>query len=63
MKQEISSESIRSGVAVGGTLATTLTLNEWIAVGTGIYIVVQVLYLVRKWYREEKDWKRRGRRA
>lgn len=63
MRQEITAESVRGGVAVGGTLATTLTLNEWIAVGTGIYIAVQVVYLLRKWWREEKDWRRKGRRA
>lgn len=63
MRQEITAESVRGSVAVGGTLATTLTLNEWVAIGTGIYIVAQVAYLLRKWYREEKDWKRRGGRA
>ena len=39
-----------------GAVAASLTLNEWVAVTTGIYILVQIAYLLRKWWREETEW-------
>ena len=69
MQQEIRdivSEAAKGAPAVAGAVASSLTLNEWIMIGTGIYLVLQVLYLLRKWWREESDWawlKRRGRRG
>lgn len=32
----------------------TLTLNEWLAVATILYIVLQAAYLVWKWRRDAK---------
>lgn len=65
MKTEITSQAVRGTPAVGGALWTALTLNEWVALATGVYILVQIGYLARKWYREEKDWHggKRGRRS
>lgn len=60
---DIAIESIKAGPAVAGAVAATLTLNEWVAVATGIYIVVQIFYLLRKWWREETDWGRRVRKT
>lgn len=57
MKTEFTSEAIKGTPAVAGALASALTLNEWVAIATGVYILVQVAYLLRKWWREEKDWK------
>lgn len=59
MRQEIKdiiTEATKATPAVAGTAASTLTLNEWIMIGTGIYIAVQAAYLLRKWWREESDW-------
>lgn len=59
MKNELATEALRATPAVAGTTYAALTLNEVVAIATGIYIVVQVAYLLRKWWREEKDWRDR----
>lgn len=59
MKQAMATEVIRGAPAVAGTAVSITTLNHWVAIATGVYILVQVLYLLRKWWREESDW--RGR--
>lgn len=64
--RDIATEAAKGAPAVAGAVASSLTLNEWIMFGTGIYLALQVLYLLRKWWREESDWarlKRRGRRG
>lgn len=53
-------EAIRGTVAVGGTAASLLTLNEWVMLATLIYIAIQVIYLLRKWWREEQAHKQGG---
>lgn len=69
MQQEVKdlATEITKGVpAVAGAIASSMTLNDWIMIGTGIYIALQAAYLLRKWWREESDWaglKRRGRRG
>lgn len=55
-KHDIAVESVKAAPAVAGAVAASLTLNEWVAVATGIYIVVQIAYLIRKWWREETEW-------
>lgn len=49
-------ETARAAPAVVGSIATGFTQSQIIGWATGLYIVVQLLYLLRKWYREEKDW-------
>lgn len=64
MKTEFLSEAMKGTPAVAGAAASIMTLNEAIAVATGIYILVQVAYLLRKWWREEKDYaKQQGKQA
>lgn len=53
MKTEFTNEAMKGTPAVIGA---ALSLNEWVAIATGVYIVLQALYLLRKWYREEKGW-------
>ena len=48
-------EAAKGSPAVAGAVASVMTLNQWVMVSTAIYIVIQVLYLVRKWWREELD--------
>lgn len=63
--RELISEATKATPAIAGAAASTLTLNEWIMVSTGIYIALQAIYLLRKWWREESDWaklNRKGRR-
>ena len=47
-------EAAKAAPAVAGAAASSLTLNEWVAVATGLYIVIQALYLLRKWWRDER---------
>lgn len=57
MMEEIFAQVKRGALAVGGTLASALTLNQWVALLTGGYVVLQFAYLARKWWREEKEWR------
>ena len=29
---------------------------NWTAVGTGVLVLLQIVYLIRKWWREETEW-------
>jgi hypothetical protein len=57
MKTELAVETMKGAPAVVGAAAAALTLNQIIAIATGIYIVIQAAYLLRKWYREEQVFK------
>jgi len=59
MKAEFAVEAAKGTPAVAGAVASVLTLNEMVAIATGIYIIVQVAYLLRKWWREEREFKAR----
>ena len=61
MKTEFAVEAMKGTPAVAGATAAALTLNQWIAVATGIYVVIQALYLLRKWWREEQEYAARQR--
>lgn len=47
-------ETAKAAPAVAGAATFSLTLNHWVAIATVIYIVIQALYLLRKWWREER---------
>lgn len=59
MKSEFTTEALKGTPAVVGAIYSTLTLNEAVAIITAVYIVVQAAYLLRKWWREEKEWSKR----
>lgn len=48
-------QAAKGAPAVAGALFSAVTLNQWVALATLVYIIVQLLYLVRKWWREEVD--------
>lgn len=54
MKLEFQQESIKAAPAVAGTVYSTVTLNEWVAIATLIYILLQTGYLLWKWHKEYK---------
>jgi hypothetical protein len=54
MKDALAQQATKGAPAVTGAVLSTLTLNQWVALGTGIYVVLQIAYLARKWWREEK---------
>jgi hypothetical protein len=49
-------EAAKGSPAVAGAAVAAITLNEAVAIATGIYVVVQAAYLLRKWWREEQEW-------
>jgi hypothetical protein len=60
MKQEthdIAVQATKAAPAIGGTWYATATPNEVVAlvvgVVTAIYVAIQIVYLLRKWVREE----------
>lgn len=55
MKAEFTTEALKGTPAVAGAVYSALTLNEVVAILTGIYVVVQIVYLLRKWWREERE--------
>lgn len=55
--QAFAQEAQKGTVAVGGYVTAAVTDSPWIAIVTVLYVVIQALYLLRKWWREEKDWR------
>lgn len=52
---DITIEALKGSPAVAGAIASAMTLNQWVMVGTVVYILIQAMYLIRKWWREEVD--------
>ena len=57
MKTEVTAESGKSAIALVMGAVAALTINQWVAIATIAYIVIQAAYLIRKWVREEKEWR------
>ena len=57
MQKIVVSEATKSAppVIVTAAVAEGFTVNEWLAVATIIYIVMQACYLGWKWY---KEWRK-----
>ena len=54
-KHDLVIEALKGSPAVAGAIASAMTMNEMVMLGTVIYIVIQAMYLIRKWWREEID--------
>lgn len=52
MIQEVRVETIKTVPALAGAAVYGITLNEWVAIATLIYIGLQAAYLIWKWVRE-----------
>jgi hypothetical protein len=63
MKAEFTSEALRGTPAVAGAAVSAFTLNTWVMIATGVYILLQIAYLARKWWREEHDHAHKARKA
>lgn len=48
---------IKLGIAAGGTAASWLTLNEWVALATLIYVLAQTGLLVPKYVAMYRTWR------
>ncbi len=51
VRQDTAIETMKAVPAVTGATLATLTLNEWVAVATFIYICLQSAFLLWKWHR------------
>ena len=51
-------QAMRGAPAVAGVVASAVTLSEWVAVLTGLYVITQMVYLIWKW-----KWERIERKA
>jgi hypothetical protein len=57
MAAEVAQEGLKSAppvIVAGSAWLFGLTLNDWVAVGTLLYLALQGSFLVWKWYRESK---------
>lgn len=54
MKFEVQGETLKAVPAVAGTVYSSFTLNECVAVATLLYIALQAVYLIWKWRKEAK---------
>lgn len=48
LKQETFEEGLKAAPAIGGAAYSYLTLNEWVALATLIYIIIQAIILIHK---------------
>ena len=48
LKQDMSVETLKASPAVAGAAYSYLTLNEWVAIATFLYIIFQVIVLIHK---------------
>ena len=54
LRESVAQEALKGAPAVVGSVTAAMTLSEWVAVCTMAYVIVQLLYLLRKWWREER---------
>lgn len=49
---ELKIQTAKAAPAVAGTFWSVLSLNEGVALLTGIYVLLQIAYLIWKWMKE-----------
>lgn len=62
MKPETQDIVVEAVKAAPGLAMTGITLDKAVAAVTLCFLVLQVAYLLRKWWREETEWGRRLKR-
>lgn len=58
IQQEAKLEAIKAAPAAGGFVVYSLTLQEWVAIATLLYILVQIFILLHKHYHWIKNNKK-----
>ena len=59
--QELGAAAIKMGIGAGGAVIAGLTLNEWVAIATFVYLAAQLILLVPKYIAWiAAIWRRRG---
>jgi uncharacterized membrane protein len=56
-RQETITAAAKITPAIGGAAYTAMTLNEWVALATLVYVLLQIGLLVPKYYNGFKAWK------
>ena len=54
VKHDAIEQTIKAVPAVAGATIASFTLNEWVAIATLVYIIIQTAFLLWRWYREIK---------
>lgn len=54
--QEDQAAMVKMGIGAGGAVFYGLTLNEWVALATLVYLAMQIGLLVPKYWRLVRDW-------
>lgn len=57
MKEAVTGEAVKGAIAAIMAWLASFTASQLLTYLTIGYILVQLLYLVRKWYKEEVDFK------
>ena len=52
---DIIDQAAKGAPAVAGVYASAVTLSEWVAILTGMYVLIQMVYLVWKWTWERRE--------
>ena len=56
MPDEVKTAAVKMSVGAGGAVAAGLTLNEWVALATLVYVVMQIGLLVPKYWHLLATW-------
>lgn len=51
MHDDVKLAAVKMSVGAGGAVLTGLTLNEWVAVATLVYVLLQIGLLMPKYWR------------
>lgn len=54
--KDVEQAALKITPAIGGTLWAGFTLNEWVAIITIIYVLLQIGLLLPKYYKHIKNW-------
>lgn len=55
---EVKAAGVKTAVGGLGAATSALTLNEWVAIVTIVYFIMQIAYLGWKWRRESREGKK-----
>ena len=58
MQHDVAVQTAKAAPAVAGTAYTWFTLNEWVAIATIFYIVVQIYILIDRHIAYKRDRKK-----
>lgn len=54
MTEDIKTASLKASIGLAGGAISAITLNEWVAIATIVYLCLQASHLIWIWYKEAK---------